>query len=234
MNNNRILVIPDLHCPHQHQDAVAFLTALKAKYKPTRVVCLGDEIDAHAMSFHDSDPDLASAGHELNEAIQALQPLYELFPRVDLIDSNHGSMLYRRGKHHGIPRKMLRDYGDILEAPKGWVWTHDLTLTLPNGNLCYFHHGLSSDVMNVVNKRGVCAVQGHYHGSFSIGYAGNPHSLLWGLQSGCLVNKESMAFAYDRNNLPRPIIGASIVIDSLPRLLPMVLNSKGRWDKTVP
>ena len=43
-----ILVISDLHTPYEHPDVVPFLTAIKAKYKPDTVVCIGDEIDYHA------------------------------------------------------------------------------------------------------------------------------------------------------------------------------------------
>ena len=45
---------------------MAFLRALKKKYKGfDLVVGIGDEIDQHAISMHDSDPDLPSAGDEL-------------------------------------------------------------------------------------------------------------------------------------------------------------------------
>jgi hypothetical protein len=233
-DNTRILFISDMHEPYGHPDTFAFLSALKAKYEPTRVICLGDEADKHAMSFHDSDPDLPSAGDELKLAIKKLEKIYKLFPVVDLVDSNHGSMHYRKGKHHGIPRKYLRGYNEILEAPAGWGWRPDLTLTLPDGNPLYVCHCISSNVMKVVNQRGTCVVQGHVHTGFSIGYSGNPSSLLWGIQSGCLIDKRALAFAYDNANLGRPIIGTSIVIDSQPRLLPMVLNKGGRWTGVTP
>lgn len=229
MDNSRILVISDMHHPYAHIDTVDFLEAVKKKYKPTRVVCIGDEVDSHAMSFHDHDPDLPSAGDELEAAIEALQPLYDLFPVVDLIDSNHGSMVYRKGKHHGIPRKYLRDYGEILEAPDGWKWHMDLTIKIPGGNEVYFHHGLAKNIMKVVAQRGMCCVQGHYHTEFNIGYIGNPNHLLWGLQIGCSIDGDALAFAYDRTNLGRPVIGHGIILDGLPKLLPMTLDKKGRW-----
>jgi predicted phosphodiesterase len=43
--NQVILVISDLHIPYEHRDALAFLRAVKAKYKPTQVICIGDEVD---------------------------------------------------------------------------------------------------------------------------------------------------------------------------------------------
>jgi len=52
-----ILVIPDLHCPFMHKNAISFLKRVKEVYKPTRVIFLGDIIDNHFSSFHDTDPD---------------------------------------------------------------------------------------------------------------------------------------------------------------------------------
>ena len=60
-----VLVISDLHAPWQHPDAFEFLKALKKKIKPEFILNLGDECDAHALSFHDTDSDLMSAGDEL-------------------------------------------------------------------------------------------------------------------------------------------------------------------------
>ena len=77
-NRQSILIISDFHAPYNHPDAVAFLGACKKKFKPTDVVCIGDEADFHAMSFHDSDPDLPSAGDELQKAIKELRKLYRL------------------------------------------------------------------------------------------------------------------------------------------------------------
>lgn len=232
--NDRILVISDMHQPYAHPDVVAFLAAVAEKYSPTRVVCMGDEVDKHAMSFHTHDPDLYSPGEELKRAIKKLQPLYALFPVVDVLDSNHGSLAFRRAKHVGISRKYLREYGDVLKAPDGWKWQHELRITLPTGNECYFHHGLKANALDIVERRSVCVVQGHFHSIFAIQYAGNPNSLLWSMQTGCLIDKDSLAFEYDNANLPRPVIGLGIIIDGHPKLLPMPLKKGGRWSGHVP
>ena len=49
-DNSRILLISDMHIPYHHPDLLAFLQHLKDKYKPTRVICLGDEVDKRAIS----------------------------------------------------------------------------------------------------------------------------------------------------------------------------------------
>ena len=69
---------------------------------------------------------------------------------------------------------------------------------------------------------------------YGISYWGNPESLLWAMQVGCLIDKDSMAFAYDKVFKDRPIIGCGIIINSQPKLLPMVLSKGGSWNKVVP
>jgi len=218
-----------MHHPYAHKDVTPFLKAIKAKFKPDKIVCMGDEIDHHAMSFHDSDGDLFSAGDELQIAIESLRPIYKLFPRMDVISSNHGDMVYRRAKHHGIPRAYLKSYGDVLEAPKGWHWHNDLVLKTSIDTQIYFHHGKSTDVFKTSQAMSMSHAAGHYHEKFSISYWANPTGLYWGLQTGCLVDDKSLAFAYNKTNLKRPIIGLGIIVEGLPHLIPMVLDKYHRW-----
>jgi predicted phosphodiesterase len=232
--NDRILVISDMHAPYNHPETQAFLLGLKNKYDPTMVISVGDEVDYHAMSFHDSDPNLPSAGRELELAIAELYPLYHIFPKVSLVDSNHGSMVYRKGKHHGIARKFLRDYGEILEAPKGWTWHNDLLVRLPRGQNLFVTHGVMKDGIKLAQTMGCCVVQGHYHTEFNIKYSSSPAQLYWSMQVGCSIDDDSMAFAYNKTTSLRPIIGHGIIINGLPKLLPMLLKSGGEWTGILP
>lgn len=229
MDNRRILVISDLHAPFMHKDAVAFLRAVKKKYSPTRVILSGDEADFAGISFHDHDPDLDSPGKELDKAIKALSPLYKMFPKAEILESNHGSLVLRKALANGLSRRYFRTPGEILQSPKGWTWHFDIIVKLPNGNDCYFHHSKGANVKKNSQALGMSFVQGHHHESFEIQYWGNPHALLFGMTVGCLVDNNSLAMAYNKNNLKRPVLGVAVIIDSLPQLVPMVLNGRGRW-----
>lgn len=228
-DNSRILLISDMHIPYHHQDLIPFLKYLKDKYKPTRVICLGDELDKHALSYHDSDPDLPSAGDELRRSIPIIKELYELFPVMDIIESNHGSLVWRKAKTHGIPRHYIKSYNDVLGVGEGWKWSFDLTITLPNGQKCYIHHGKTNNVIQLSQQMGMNAVQGHYHEGFKVDYWGNPNGLFWGMQCGCLIDDDALAFSYNNVNIKRPVVGTGLIIDSLPVLEPMVLSEGGRW-----
>ena len=228
MANNRILVISDTHAPYHHPDALKFLGAIKADFNPDRIIHIGDEIDNHAISFHDSDPDLYGASEELSKAREFVWEVERLFPRVDVLESNHGSLWYRKAKHHGIPRDMMRSYEEVLMT-QHWKWHFDLRLTLPNGQPCYFHHAKNANALISSQHMGMSVVQGHHHERFNIQYWGTSERLNWGMNVGCLVDDKSLAFAYNKVNLKRPVIGCGMIIDSQPRLLPLVMKSNGRW-----
>lgn len=222
-DNSRILFISDMHIPYHHKGLLPFLEGLKTRYEPTRVICLGDELDKHAMSFHDSDPDLPSAGDELKKALPIVKEVEKLFPRMDLIDSNHGSLLYRKAKHHGIPRHYLKGYNEVLEVGPGWKWHFDMTLELPDGQKVYVHHGKNANALRVAQLMGMSHVSGHYHESFGIQYASTPAALLFGMNAGCLIDRKALAFAYSNNNMKRAVIGTGLIIDGIPILEAMPL-----------
>jgi len=223
VTNGNILLISDMHIPYHHRDTLDFLSDLNREYKPSRIICMGDELDKHSLSFHDSDPELSSAGDELKAALPTITALHKLFPKMDLLESNHGSLIYRKAKHHGIPRQYLKTYNEVLGVTEGWKWHFDLTVGLPTGNSCYFHHGKVSDVQKLSQAMGMCAAQGHFHNDFSVKYWSNPHSLYWALQTGCLIDTKSLAFKYNNVNVKRPIIGTAVLVEGFPVLVPMKL-----------
>lgn len=224
-----ILVLSDMHFPYQHPDTVAFLTAIKAKYKPDTVVCIGDEVDMHDMSFHDSNPDLDSSGVELEKAIKGLQPIYKLFPKVTVVESNHGSMVLRKALVGKIPKKAIRPYNDILDAPKGWKWVFDCIVKTPTGPV-YFCHGKTGTPGKLASLFGMSAVQGHFHEKAQITYISTPEKLMFDAHTGCLADDKSLALGYNKVNAKRPIVSLLVIENGVPHLIPMVLKKGGRWN----
>jgi len=225
-----ILCISDMHVPYHHQDAFKFLSALKDKYKPDLVVSLGDLVDWHSISFHPKDPELAAAGGELKLIRKHVAVLEKVFPSMIIIGSNHGDLPLRKFKDAGLPKELLRNYNDIYGVSKEWKFVDDLTL-VDGQDIVYFTHGISKNGLKLATQRGINVVQGHHHTEFRVDYASNPRNLIWSLQTGCLIDKESLAFGYDKLNLQRPIIGTGGIFKGFPTLLPMILNSEGRWVK---
>ena len=222
-DNSRILFISDLHAPYQHAGAVEWLAMLKDKYNPTRVICVGDECDKQSLSYHDSNPDLYSAGHELLAARKVMKQLHDLFPVMDIMESNHGSLHLRKALTHGIPQAYIKSYNDILEVGSGWVWHHDMIIELPNGQDCYITHGKNANGLRLSQNMGMNVVQGHHHSEFGIGYWSNPRNLFFAMAVGCLIDDKSLAMRYNKLTMKRPIIGTGWIIESKPVLEVMPL-----------
>lgn len=232
IDNSCILIIPDQHAPYNHPDAIQFLIDVAARIRPTRVINLGDETDGHALSFHDSDPNLDGAGAELAKARTFIQKLASIFPIMDVAHSNHGSLIYRRAFKAGLPVEYIKSYRDILfpnGGGDGWNWLDKIKAVLPNGDNVIFQHQSSGPILGNAAHEQANIVQGHEHGQFMIDYRSSTQHLYWGMISGCLIDPAGLAFAYGKMFPKKPIIGCSAIVDSQPVLIPMPQDERGRY-----
>ena len=232
----QVLIIPDLHCPYHHPDSFAFLAKIKKQYKITDkdvIINLGDETDGHAISFHNSDSALPSADRELEKAIEALQELHSIFPKMYLVSSNHGDLKYRKLKHHGIPIAHLKSQKQLYGTPK-WNWYDDLILDTHKGPL-YVCHGRSANGDKLSGELSMSVCQGHFHSKYSITWHSNGVEDRFSLFAGSLIDRQSLAFSYGKLMLKKPILGAALITeDGTPHLIKMELNKKERWTKYIP
>lgn len=225
---NIILALPDIHFPAHHLDTFKFLKAVKKKFKPNEIVCLGDEIDAAGLGNWDQNPDQPSAGDELKLAVALMKKLYEIFPVVKVCISNHTDRIYRKPFSSGIPRELIKSYAEILQAPKGWQWSDSWEL---DGII--FEHGEGFSGKDGALKAAQANMQktviGHLHSYAGIQYYANSKHLIWGFNAGCLIDRHNAAFNYGKHIKTKPIIGVGIIENGTPRFIPMPLDSKGRW-----
>jgi UDP-2,3-diacylglucosamine pyrophosphatase LpxH len=115
--NKRVLVISDLHFPYHHKDTFPFLSKLNKVYKPDTIVMIGDEMDWHSINVsHVINPDLPSPADELLGGRSLCKQLEKIFPKMVLLESNHGSMVLRRAMAKGMSKFFLKDYNEILEV----------------------------------------------------------------------------------------------------------------------
>lgn len=225
-----VLAIPDLHLPFEHPDALEFLKWVRRKYLPDTVVCLGDEIDFHALSDYDADPDGYSPGHELEKAIETLQDYYKLFPNVKICTSNHTARPFKRAFKSGIPRAFIRDYAEFLKAPAGWCWAdkHEVDGII-------YEHGEGQSGNQGAIKAAVGNMQstviGHLHSDAGIQYLANDKHLIYGFNVGCLLDRHAYVAAYGKHMKKKPILGCGIINKGIPTFIPLILGRNGRWIK---
>ena len=217
---NTVLIVPDLHCPYQHPGAVDFLADVKRRYRPRSVVCIGDEIDAHALARWTPDPDLDGPGVELAKASAALKPLYKLFPSVSVCESNHTLRPWKKAREAGLPGALLRSVGEIVGAPAGWRWApwHRLAGVL-------YTHGDGYSGFDCSRRAATAhrcpVVMGHVHSAAGVWHAQGYFDRVWGLSVGCLIDPDSPAFSYGRYHAARPVLGCGVIVDGVPQFVPM-------------
>lgn len=226
-----VLVVPDLHCPWQHEHALDFLAGLKRAHRPERVVVIGDEADCHRWSSHPQDPELPGPGEELRLTRAALRPFYKLFPQARVCVSNHGIRPFRRAAEAALPGGFLRAWKQVIEAPRGWNWAQRWLLD----DTVYVHgDGFSGKnaALTAAERYRKNVVLGHVHSHAGVQYSTSVYSQVWGLQVGCLIDTEAPAFAYGRHLAVRPTLGAGLVVDGVPHFLPMYATSGKRRKQT--
>jgi hypothetical protein len=227
------LIISDLQTPFQHKDAIAFLAAVRDKYNTTKTICIGDESDNYWASSYAKSPEAPNAELELSRAIKAMQGFYSEFPKVQVISSNHLDRIQKIAQNQNIPKQVLKSTQEIFKAPKGWNWSRSLKIKIKD-QYCFFTHGRTKD-LSWAKSTGMNLVQGHHHELFQIIYY-RPNTeeidtsgLRWSMFVGCLIDNSTIPFDYNKNNKQMPINGCGVIFEGYPILVPMFLNSKGRW-----
>lgn len=75
----KILFVPDTHVPYEDKKAWSLLLKAGRKFKPDRIVILGDFADCYSISDHDKDPNrtrvLDAEVHEVNLRLDDLDSL---------------------------------------------------------------------------------------------------------------------------------------------------------------
>ena len=120
--SQNMLVISDLHIPYQHPDAFDFLDAVRRKYKTPIILNVGDVLDHHQGSYHESEPDAMYPEQEYRAAKKDAQLLQEIFPRMVITAGNHDKIPTRKLKSANLPSSMLSDYNELYELKDTWKW----------------------------------------------------------------------------------------------------------------
>ena len=100
----RILIIGDIHAPFCVDGYLEFCMDVYAKHNCNQVIFIGDIIDNHYSSYHETDPDGLSGRDELEFAIDQVQGWAESFPKADVIIGNHDRMIMRKAFSSSIPK----------------------------------------------------------------------------------------------------------------------------------
>ena len=201
----RILVIGDIHAPFDYDPYFNHCISVYKKYECDKVVFIGDIIDNHYSSYHETDADGMGGKDELDMAINRLKRWYHAFPNADVIIGNHDRMVMRKAQSSSIPTVWIRDYIEVLGTP-----TWNFTDRVVYDNVQYIH-GEGGPANTRMVKDLMSTVQGHLHTrAFVQWHIGNGYKV-FGMQVGCGIDQDSYAMAYAKN-CPKPAIACGVVL----------------------
>jgi len=227
------LIISDLHIPYHHKDSFEFLGALAYAYDCEVIKNTGDVVDNHAGSFHDLEYGTMSAKEEFDAAYEYMQELSGMFPKMDIVIGNHDAIPARKAKSVGLPQDTIKSYNDLYDTK--WNWSDKHMFSVDKDTEVLLVHTMSTSTLNNAAKHSHSSIQGHHHSSFGLEYFTDTNMIRWSMTVGCLIDLHHPAFNYASGaTLKRPVIGCGGIIEGTPRLFPMTLNAKGRWNGKVP
>lgn len=201
---NRVLVIGDLHEPFCLDGYLEFCKDTYRKYNCNKVIFIGDVIDNHYSSYHETDPDGYGAGQELEYAISKLSKWYKAFPDAHSIIGNHCRLIRRKAFTGGIPKAWIKSFNEVLEVPN-WKFTERVVID----NVQYVH-GESGKAIKKAKDDMMSTVQGHRHTEIGTEFAVGANFKVFGCAVGCGIDHESYAMAYGKN-FKKPAIGCAVI-----------------------
>ena len=201
---NNVLVIGDLHEPFCLDKYLEFCVSKYEQFDCTEVVLIGDIIDNHYSSYHETNADGMGGADELELAIERIARWYKEFPKATVIIGNHDRMIFRKGQTSAIPSKWIKSYKEVLEVP-GWNFVERY---VKDG--VQYLHGEGGTARTKCRADMMNTVQGHLHTQAYCEHYVGQNFRIFGLQVGCGIDFKQYSFAYAKAG-KKPAIGVGII-----------------------
>lgn len=222
-------IIGDTHLPYELDGYMDFCLETFEREGVNKVVHIGDLIDNHSLSFHDSEPALKGSRGEYIDALERLAPWKKAFPELILIFGNHDQIPQRQLVKLGLdPTIYMRPMSEVYDFPNGWV-----ALDEWESNGVLYHHGHTAAGVNGFRNdsksRMRNTVTGHIHSNCGVSYTACDHKLVFGVATGCGVDNSSMAFIYGKHFKNKPVVGCAVIKDNGKTPLTFTMDLGRKW-----
>lgn len=202
-----VLVIGDLHAPFIKKGYLDFCKAMYIKYKCTDVVFIGDLLDNHFSSFHETDPDGMGGKEELRRGKEQIAEFYRAFPVAKVILGNHDILPNRKAFSGGLSSSWIKTIDEVLNVPN-WTFAEEFVI---DGVL--YTHGIGRQARIRVMQELISVCQGHFHSKSYYETFTSERQFLFALQIGCGLDRKSYAAAYAKH-FQKPQINVGVVLDN--------------------
>lgn len=204
-DEDRVLIIGDTHEPFSLDGYLEFCQEVYETYNLNRVVHIGDCIDNHYASYHETHSEALGGSDELELAIEKTKKWVNAFPEADVLLGNHDLIILRKAQTSSIPLAWIKDFKQVLDAPN-WNFTEELIID----NVMYCH-GVGSKAHVRCQKNMLSTVQGHHHTECYTHWYVGKRDKIFGMQVGCGIDIESYGMAYGKH-FPKPAISVGVVL----------------------
>ena len=204
---SNVLVIGDLHEPFCLDSYLDWCVEQYHAYNCTEVVFIGDIIDNHYSSYHETSADGMGGLDELELAIKRISRWYKAFPVATVIIGNHDRIIMRKAQTSAIPSKWIKSYKEVLEVPN-WEFVE----RYEKDDVQYIH-GEGGTARTKCRADMMNTVQGHLHTQCYTEHYVGKNFRVFGTQVGCGINHKSYAMAYAKYG-KRPAVGCAVILNS--------------------
>jgi len=204
---SNVLVIGDLHEPFCLDSYLDWCKEQYEIYNCTEVVFIGDIIDNHYSSYHETSADGMGGLDELELAIKRISRWYKAFPIATVIIGNHDRIIMRKAQTSAIPSKWIKSYKEVLEVPN-WEFVERYEL-----NNVQYIHGEGGTARTKCKADMMNTVQGHLHTQCYTEHYVGKNFRVYGTQVGCGINHKSYAMAYAKYG-KRPAVACAVILNN--------------------
>jgi len=213
-----ILIIGDTHVPFDLPGYLEFCRDVQEFFNCGKVIQIGDLVDYHASSYHETIPEGWSPKDELDYAKQRIKEWERVFPEVTVTLGSHDLRPHRKMRSGMVANEWLKSFEDVYDTPN-WRYVDEYVY-----QGIKYTHGTTDAWSNLLNS-GVSVVQGHLHTRASVQWHNLGGKSIFAMQVGCGINDKTYAFEYAKTNTTKSHISCGVVFGGNP----IVIN-KETWD----
>ena len=169
------------------------------------MVFIGDIIDNHYSSYHETDSDALGGMDELELSIGKLYHWQKAFPKAYVTLGNHDRIIMRKAQTSNIPSVWIRSMKEVLMTP-GWEYVFEVNI-----DGVHYSHGEGSKAHIKARKNMQSTVHGHHHIECYTQWFVGSRDKIFGMQVGCGIDKDAYAMAYAKHS-PKPAIGCGVIV----------------------
>ena len=223
LDKKNVLIIGDTHFPFEHPNYLEFCKSIQKQEKCGTIVHIGDLVDNHSISYHETDPNAWSPLKEMEEVDKTLKKWFKAFPELKLTRGSHDNLVDRKGKTVGLPRRCFKPYREIWNLPD--KWEDDFNFEIDN---VVYQHGTGNSGklahLNLAISNRQSTVMGHSHAFAGIAFTASHKDCIFGMNVGCGIDAKALAFAYGKHFKFKPIVSCGVVYNGEdPRIFRMKL-----------